>query len=182
MNKPAGYLTNYPEGLEGDRGLVYDYALTGNGLFLRCRNDLLSATIQIAETPIRGLACMERQIELKKGKIPSTFLDLALSVAYANPSNEVYLAVAWEDGYHLKIPEQAREPGMVKYAVTSNTVMDIHTHGVLPPFFSSYDDADEQGFRLSLVIGSLLAEREEIMLRIGIYGYYAAVDIGEVFA
>jgi len=44
------------------------------------------------------------------------------------------------------------------------------------------DNADEQGFRpRSLVIGCLLAEREEILVRIGIYGYYADVEIGEIF-
>ena len=106
---------------------------------------------------------------------------MALSVAFANPGREAYLAVAWEDGYHLKIPDQKGEPGSVKYAVMSNTIMDIHTHGALPPFFSRDDNADEQGFRLSLVIGCLLAEREEILVRIGIYGYYAEVEIGEVF-
>jgi PRTRC genetic system protein A len=182
MNKPVGYLINTKDGLQGEEGIIYNYIFAANGVFLHCHNELLDATINISEAQIRGLASLERKIELKKGKIPSSFLNLALSVAFANPGREAYLAVAWEDGYHLKIPDQTAEPGSVKYAVMSNNIMDIHTHGALPPFFSSDDNADEQGFRLSLVIGSLLAEREEIMLRIGIYCYYAAVDIGEVLA
>jgi PRTRC genetic system protein A len=181
MNIPVGYLVNSKDGLQGDDGIIYNYIFAVNGVFLHCHNELLDATIKISEAQIRGLVYLERKFELKKGKIPSSFLDMALSVAFANPGREAYLAVAWEDGYHLKIPDQTGEPGSVKYAVMSNTIMDIHTHGALPPFFSSDDDADEQGFRLSLVIGSLLAEREEILVRIGIYGYYADLEIGEVF-
>ena len=181
MNKPVGYLMNTKDGLQGEDGIIYNYIFAVNGVFLHCHNDLLDATIRISEAQIRGLAYLECKVELKKGKIPSSFLDLALSVAFANPGREAYLAVAWEDGYHLKIPDQTGEPGSVKYAVMSNTLMDIHTHGALPPFFSSDDNADEQGFRLSLIIGSLLAEREEILVRIGIYGYYADVKISEVF-
>lgn len=182
MNKPAGCLINHPGGLEGSSGIVYDYIMAENGLFVQCSSPLLEARVQIAEAHIRGLAPMERLVELPKGKIPASFLELVLSVAFISPTKEVYMAVAWEGSYHLKVPNQARETASVQYDVMSNVVMDIHTHGALPPFFSPDDNADEQGFRLSMVIGNLLAEREEVMVRVGVYGYFAPVTMEEVFA
>jgi PRTRC genetic system protein A len=181
MIKPAGYLINFPEGVEGDTGIVYNYVMAANGLYLVCGSPLLKANICIAPTVVRGLEPIAEFVILTKGKIPISLLDLALSVAFSKPDKEVYMAVAWEDGYHLKVPQQARKEASVQYNVMTNVVMDIHTHGALPPFFSTTDNADNQGFRLDLVIGSLLEEHEEIIARIGIYGYYAAVDIGEVF-
>jgi hypothetical protein len=44
---------------------------------------------------------------------------------------------------------------------------ELHSHGLLPAYWSATDDADEQGARLYAVIGRLAA-RPEIRLRVGV--------------
>ena len=156
MPKPAGYLTNTKTGLQGERGFIYDYILAENGLFLEARSLLLEARICIAPAVIRGLAPLEEKVSLPKGKVPGHLYELALSVLYTDPYRECYLAVTWDGEYHLKMPAQERKEDKVEYAVLPNTLVDIHSHGTRPAFFSQdLDDQDEQGFRLSLVAGKL---------------------------
>jgi hypothetical protein len=76
MNKPVGYLMNSKDGLQGEDGIIYNYIFAVNGVFLHCHNELLDATIKISESQIRGLAYLDSKVALKKGKIPSSFLDM----------------------------------------------------------------------------------------------------------
>ena len=64
---------NSKDGLQGEEGIVYNYIFAVNGVFLHCHNELLDATIKISEAQIRGLAYLERKVELKKGKYPVPF-------------------------------------------------------------------------------------------------------------
>ena len=180
--KPAGYLINTREGIQGEPGFVYDYILAENGLFLVARSQLLEARICIAEAMIRGLAPLEETVSLPKGKIPKHVYDLALSVLYIDPFRECYLAVTWDGEYHIKMPAQKREGSEVVYAVIPGTLLDIHSHGSMGAFYSKdWDDPDEQGFRLSMVVGKLDTMTPEMNMRVGVYGYYAAVPMEEVF-
>jgi hypothetical protein len=54
----------------------------------------------------------------------------------------------------------------------------------MPAYFSHTDDADEQGLCLYGVLGRLgiPGRQEEVLLRVGVYGYYAAVPWDLVFA
>jgi PRTRC genetic system protein A len=59
--------------------------------------------------------------------------------------------------------------------------MDIHSHGSMKAFFSFTDDRDEQGLRLYMVVGRLDTLLPEVELRLGVYGYFATLNIDEVF-
>jgi hypothetical protein len=47
--------------------------------------------------------------------------------------------------------------------------------------FSATDDRDDQGFRISAVIGRLDHPQAELSMRLGVHGYFAKVSIPEVF-
>lgn len=179
--KPAGYLISTREGLAGEPGLFYDYILAGNGLFVRARSSLLVATVRIAEADIRGLLPLEVEVELPKGLIPRALYNLASSILFLDPTRERYLAITWDEGYHLEMPAQDGHPGRVSYRRLPDTVLDIHSHGTMGAFFSGQDDQDEQGLRLFMVVGKMDTLAPEISLRVGVYGYFSEVGWGAVF-
>ena len=179
--KHAGYLLNTSEGLTGEAGLFYDYIFAGNGLFVRTQNTLLKTAICISPIQIRGLLPLEEEIEFTHGKIPQALYNLAVSLFIAGSDREHYLAVTWENQYHLKIPPQDRYSGSVRYERLPSTILDIHSHGVMESFFSGTDNADEQGLCLYMVVGRLDTLLPEVEKRLGVYGYFAPVTLAEIF-
>ncbi len=179
--RSVGYLFSEREGLVGEPGLFYDYIIAGNGLFVRGRGPLLEATVCIAAAGVRGLSPAEEKIALPMGAIPRQLYDLAISALYVNSEQERYLAITWEGEYRLRLPPQEGSVGSVKYERLPGSVVDIHSHGTMEAFFSWKDDHDEQGLRLYMVAGKLHTLWPEVLLRVGVYGYFAAVDIDKVF-
>jgi len=179
--KPVGYLINTEKGLAGEPGLFYNYILAENGLFVKAESSLLEATVRIGFSTVRGLQSLEEKVELPKGKIPSYIYNIALSVFFTDRRQEHYLAVTWEGEYRIVKPEQERSECQVKYERLPSTVLDIHSHGTMGPFFSPTDDRDEQGLRLYMVVGKLDTLVPELLMRVGVYGYFGSVRFEEVF-
>lgn len=179
---PVGYLTNTEDGLEGEHGMFYDYVFAGNGVFIQTQSPLLIARISIADVPIRGLAPVDRKIELVNGRIPKHLYSLALNILIADRFTERYISVSWEDGeYHLTFPWQEGGAAHVKYEVVDNTVLDIHSHSAMKGKHSGVDDRDEQGLIISAVVGKLDRLIPEVQIRLSVYGYYDYMRFGEVF-
>jgi len=178
--EPAGYLLNTKGGLTGEAGIFYDYIFAENGLFVRAQNPLLKVTTCISPVKIRGLRPLEEELVLTHGKIPRALYDLALSAFIVNKSWEQYLAVTWEDQYHLRIPTQARESASVRYDRLPSTILDIHSHGVMDAFFSGTDDEDERGLRLYMVVGRLDTLLPAVEIRLGVYGYFTPINFWEI--
>lgn len=182
MTKPAGYLTNTLTGLQGEKGIFYDYIMAGNGMFIRARNDRIAATVCIAPAEVRGLAPLEHSIQLLHGKIPFYFLQLALSVLCVKPDIEQFLALTWQGKYSWVQPLQDQSPGSVNYETVPDTVLHIHSHvrGVFTDF-SSTDNADEQGFCIYAVVGDMQNLFPTTVFRLGVYGYFIPLKNDEVF-
>jgi len=178
--RPVGYLVKHKDGLDGVRGTFYDYVVAENGVFIEAEGPLLAARVPVAHGQIRGLAPLEPKVILRYGFIPQRFFDLALSAMLADVSREHYVAVTWNDGYHLYVPEQAGTGGGVEYEVGSQVVLDLHSHGLMTPWFSRTDNEDEQGLKLYGVVGKL-DKTPEVRLRVGVYGYHHPISWGEVF-
>lgn len=179
----VGYLVNTKDGLEGEQGMAYDYILAENGLFIQAKGPLLVARIPIAHVKVRGLAPVDRKVELVHGGIHPRIYDLALSILSINRRIERYLAVTWEnDEYHLKDPWQDGGGGGVDYEVIPNRILDIHSHGSSKlEEFSFIDNMDELGLRLYAVVGRLHELLPSLEIRVGIYGYFASVKFEEIF-
>ena len=184
MNKPMiGHVLHRPNQVEGVRGLAYDYVFAANGVFLEAENKFIKARIRLVDTEIRGLAPLTERVELLHGLVPSYFLAMALRSMRLEPSRELYLAVTLDKGsYQMQQPRQDRSAASVKYDPLPNTVVDFHSHGSMGAHFSHTDDQDDQGFRVSVVIGKLDKSTAEFTMRLGIYGYHAPVSFPEVFS
>ncbi len=179
--KRAGYLINTGAGPVGERGIYYDYILAGNGVFIRAENPLIKANIPISEVAIRGLPLLQQSLELSHGPIPRHIYDLALSALMANPYREQLVAIVWDDGYHLKVPEQEAGECRIEYQTLPDTVLEFHSHGLMDAFFSMIDNRDEQGLCIYAVAGKLDRLIPDMKMRLGAYGYFASVRFNEVF-
>lgn len=180
--KMVGYLQQVKGWLTGEPGSFYNYILGKDGLYIRAENPLIRATICIAPCEVRGLEKVEEEVLIKPGSVPRILYELALSVLYAKPDLEQYLAVTWDGAkYHLSRPAQEGSGGHVRYECPPSTIVDIHSHAAMPAFFSGTDNRDEQGLRIYMVIGCLNTLAPEFSLRLGVYGYFRGLDFNEVF-
>ncbi len=193
MRRPVGYLTQYPDGLYGERGSYYDYILSSNGIFIEAENALLAARVPVAYAEIRGLAPLEPIIVLRHGLIPSYLLELALRIMHTDLLHELYVGVTWDGGqYELSVPRQESSGARVSYEKRDHTLLELHSHLSMRAFFSVTDDQDEQGFKLFGVIGRLPKPEDhvidpanmrpaQIRLRVGLYGYFHEIPCEQVF-
>ena len=179
---PVGYLRNTTKGLVGEPGVGYQFILAGNGLFVQAERPDLKATVQVSEARIPGLAPLEAGIELPYGKIPMKLWESVLRIFWqAMPQERLLTICGFGRGVYLtQFPEQETTRSSVRYQPLSGHLFEVHSHGLLRAFFSSTDDADEQGFRIYGCVGSHEGH-QEYELRVGIYGHWAPLELGQVF-
>lgn len=167
---------------------AYDYVLAANGLFMRAQSHVLQVCIRISDTPVRGLRPLQPAIHLRYGRLPSTMLQHCIADA-RQASNEhghlletLYHVHLIEGHYRLVKPPQTASPSSVMTTETyPNTLLDLHTHGNMPAFFSATDNRDEQGLRFYGVIGKLDSDEPEMKLRLGCYGYFYECPLETLF-
>jgi hypothetical protein len=92
-----------------------------------------------------------------------------------------------EDTWHLAIPPQRQSAGSVVVETepppdypASEVLLELHSHHTMTAYFSRTDDADEQGFRLYAVLGTI-DQQPSVRLRVGVYGSFWELPITTVF-
>ena len=183
--RPAGHLVQRTPGAEpeGEPGTGYDYIMAGNGLFVRARNALLDATVQMATAEIRGLPPLEAGATLAHGPVPMGLLQAALrAMRLAAPSELMAVVVHDPDaGYQLRYPPQSTGATRVEYEALPGGILEIHSHVDGSARFSHTDDQDERGLAIYGVVGRL-SSRPEVSLRLGVYGNFQKLPVSAVFA
>ena len=180
MNE-VGYRYFTDKGLVGEPGLYFDYIVGSNGLFIRAENRFINATVCVGAAQVRGLQPVRPLVILKQGKIPWDIYYSAISHMMLEALHEQYLAVSWCNGYQLIYPQQVGDAGSCLYERVPDTVMELHSHGLMQSFFSGTDNRDELGLQIYAVVGNLDMLTPEVKVRIGVYGYYDKLHLNEVF-
>ena len=182
MQDPVGYLVNRPRSLTGTQGVAFDYVMAQEGLLVQARNHLIAARILLAPARVRGLAPAPPTLTLTHGPIPHQLLAQGLAWMQQSPSRERLFAVIHRDGaYQLHLPRQTGRTTGITYQPVQEAILEVHSHGALPAFFSSTDDRDEQGLRIYGVTGHLRQPRPQLTLRMGVYGHFAPLHPNQVF-
>lgn len=181
MNKMIEYHLNKGALPPLTSSLGFDYVIAGNGIFVRAENKFHSTVMLIAPGVIKGLLPLNPHYRLKLDSIPSQLMErIMVKIPY-----EQMFHVRWNgEKYYLTSPHQSGDVGSVSYYEPdqSNIVMEIHTHPKHGAWFSSQDDRDEKGFRLYGVVDPYGATAEsQIAVRLGVYGYYYALEPHLVF-
>lgn len=107
-------------------------------------------------------------------------------------SAEVMVEIWWDKTkkeYFVHCPEQTITEMSVDYKKSKELslnnnyilVMDIHSHNLMPAFFSTIDDKDEKETRFYGVIGALHRSKPEYEFRMGVRGQFKTVELFELF-
>lgn len=184
----------------------YDYVVDANGILKRASTPYFDARLRVASARVAGLDYAGGPpLTLRVPKIPAKWLDRVLEHArragqgasVLRPIEQMY-HFHWtfpdlpafdpstereaEKTWRVSIPRQQAGAARVQYRGGSeaSVVLDLHSHHVMPAYFSEVDDRDEQGCRLYAVIGRIY-ERPEICVRVGLYGDFLEIAPGLVF-
>lgn len=123
-------------------------------------------------------------------KIPIQLLYDIIDIFKTVPDIErsVQLFLKPDGTYFLYEPEQTATRSSI-YIVRNHEmedkyifVMDIHSHGIHPAFFSDTDNHDEKGTRLYMVIGNLNSNIQSIAIRAGLNGEFCQLAVTDVFS
>lgn len=161
---------------------LYQYVVAGNGLFIRAEDSRLRALVQIAPAQLTGLLDLVECAELKIPRVPGRWLHAILASAIRHMPNEAMYQFLW-NGYAWRciMPGQAQTPTALSFADDGQAVIDLHSHNSMSAFFSTTDDADEQGLRFYAVIGKIETWQPELRVRIGIYGHFLDIPADMIF-
>lgn len=159
--------------------------LSAGGLYEMRRTQIGTFVgLRLGEEPLRPF------FRLSIPKVPVGVLLEALSALTRDPHNEALANIVYDTGkreHSVELPEQDRSPGSVGAAAMLEDdrrfrVVQIHSHGPMPAFFSATDDADELG-RVGLygVLGRCDREYPEALFRFACASTLAPADPYEVF-
>ena len=179
--------------LKGSRkGIIFASKRVGQNLFFVKGRD--GEAYRIEQMPYGIFDCRvgggEVDFHLSAVKIPADIFDEILSFFMKNPQQEAAVQIFYDvktRKYELYYPKQKVSRTSVCFERNSMLeqekvlVMDAHSHGCLPAFFSSVDGHDEKGTRLFLVMGKVDSDNPEWKLRAGIAGFYKYLYLSEVF-
>jgi len=154
-----------------------------DGLYIEAQNEVIGARIRVSESSIKlpyG-AVNQTGIHLKQGRIPKWILDGMVDKAKQHSPKEWAGLVVWDtnqERYSLYEPTVITAGvGHISYQNVLPDelvlVMDVHSHGNLPAFFSGTDNrSDRAGFYIAGVIGSCLLEAPMMASRLVINGQF----------
>jgi PRTRC genetic system protein A len=156
-----------------------EYFTASNGVFVRARRPGLEALLPVClnfNGPMRGLRPLQPYVRLEAGPIPASLIARAIARMVDCAPQERLVWITGGDAYSLVEPEQSASASRCQpldpfHPAGQNALLDFHSHGVHPPFYSPTDDRDEsQGFRLYAVAGCF--PRPKILVRVGVYGHF----------
>ena len=110
-------------------------------------------------------------------------------VVFARESlpNEVGLALVWSDATNALEPRMLKAiqsgPSHMLYerpdpATGEHVVVDIHSHGCFPAFFSRTDDKDDKGdLKIAVVVGNVDQPQPTVKARLCTLGHYRPLPI-----
>ncbi len=162
---------------------MYEYVVAGNGLFVRAEDSRLEACIPVAAAHCPGLAPLVPEVRLKLPRIPAAYLAAVHQSACRKLPNEAAYQFVIDGAlpWRCICPEQVATPAGVDYLNDGDAVVDLHSHGVLPAFWSATDNCDECGLRFYVVVGNLGEEFPTLRARVGVYGHHYDIPAFWIF-
>ncbi len=174
------------------RAPLYQYVMAGNGIFLRAHRREFQAQLCIARCDIRGLAELKTELHLYAPLVPRSIVEEIVRRSQSaqdssgRPCEIVFHLELDAGAWILHVPEQSQAPARVKPADDSpsssyaRACIELHSHVNMNACFSCFDDRDELGFRIYVVLGCI-STTPTLAVRIGIYGYHLEIPACWVF-
>lgn len=160
----------------------YRYITAGNGVFISAKNQFVEALVCVSKAEIRGLPSLAPYAKLKHGLL-SGILPPIVDHAKKFCNQEVAYHVVWNGdrfdavvaayGTSSSIENLRDSPGLV--------VVELHTHSFMNAYFSKTDNDNQKEFRWFATLGKCNKAVPDIVLRLGVYGYYADFNYSFLF-
>lgn len=168
---------------------LYEYVLGADGIFVRAQRPefevMLCATE--AKAKVAGLAEIKSHFLFHLPCVPVELVERIYIKSLAEMPMEILFHLLWDgDRWELVVPEQTQSPSRCKPVEDgpdssyAKAVIEVHSHGTGPSYFSGTDDLEEKGFRIYGVIGSLKTS-PHLNVRVGVYGNYYHIPAEWVF-
>lgn len=160
----------------------YEYILAGNGIFVRAEDSRMDVMVQHGPGGVNGLPRLASIARLRDGRIPCTWLhSIVTSMRRHLPNECMYQIVRNQGDWRCVMPKQTASATAVEFDDNPLSVVDIHSHNTMRPFWSTTDDADEQGLRFYVVVGNLDQEMPTARARVGVYGHHLDIPLSMIF-
>ncbi|HZR33792.1 MAG TPA: PRTRC system protein A [Nevskia sp.] len=157
------------------------YIVAANGLFLETRSRAVQACVPVA--PGHGLpfgTARARVAVVDGWHVPPELVEHARQLAEAALPNEWAGVILFQRGeFVLKVPEVlAAGRASITYSTEGfdplDVVMDLHSHGAMPAFFSRQDDRDDRANPspafVAVVFGGLGTGQPTTAMRVMVLG------------
>jgi len=179
--------TEFPLPMQNATGI--EYWIANNGVFARAQRSGLTVLMPVSmhEQPIKGLVELQPFMQLNP-LVPEGLLWRLWAIAYHDCPKEVLFHLILEnEQWQLITPDQLQSQTSCRPYDTSaessthQALIEIHSHGHLPAYFSPTDDTDEcSGFRIYGVLGKVREVQFEILLRVGLFGHGWTIPVQQV--
>ena len=172
-------------------GTLYSYIWAANGTFVYSENEHFRVLMPLRwwkmedeRKTVRGLAVLEPYFHLNSPFVSYHILNWILESSRRVVPDEMLFFIRRNPGcmWYAAIPVQkfgstfcqAIEPG-------DYCPIELHSHNVMPAFFSNTDNKEETGLRIYAVLGKVTNSVAEIRVRVSVYGHYWTIPYEWVF-
>lgn len=158
--------------------------LARNGVFLEVTRSWMRCVLKLVDLPAKPplpYGAVEEHLSFAFGVIPLRLLDEFIAHGRRSLPNEAAGALVFSKtrGNLRLVLHHVLEarPAAIRYRIDSmdadeELAIDLHTHGVMGAFWSTTDDADDQGVKVCGVFGNLDRTRPSAAFRLAINGRF----------
>lgn len=166
--------------VKGEGNALYTYRIASNGIFLEAERPEVKVRFQIAACELRGAGeALDDMFDWNLPRLNEAALLATMRVVQREASQQREVAL-WmiplpDNGWHIIRPKQEQAYASCKpfpdQRDFDQTIIELHSHHVMPARFSTTDDRDETGFRIYSVVGNL-GDQPTIRTRVGVFGQF----------
>lgn len=165
------------------QNLPSGYLWAGNGIFRSVTRTEFNATIAHSLVTTPGLAELSPSFKLLVPKVPPDKVKAIIDRINQHPNLEQLFYLYWRgNAWEAICPEQECTPTncISLEQHPEPAVIEIHSHGSMAAFFSATDSREENGCRISTVIGRT-NNQLEIVSRVCAHGLFLNVASDQIY-
>lgn len=167
---------------------LYEYVVGKTGIYIQAQKNYLSVVMRHGSYyPIPGLQKIKESFRLVQQVPLRLFYEIARTAYFYQIEERLYYLVFRANNWKLFHPPQFQTKISVRPIdpydpIGASALVEVHSHGTMPAYFSDQDNKDETGFRIYTVIGNLDKHRPSISTRVGVYGNFWYIPSSWVYA
>jgi PRTRC genetic system protein A len=155
----------------------------GNGIFRSVTRQEFKAVVCHREVHTPGIPEFEQEFKLLVPSVPHTKVKAIIKQIQQESDLEQLFYLYWlRDRWEVLYPEQECTPStcIAGDRFLEPAVIEIHSHGAMGAFFSGTDDLEEDGCRISTVIGKSNGQLE-IVSRVCVHGLFLPIQSSLIY-